>query len=113
VLVAAEAAFRELGDEALEAGLWPVVRRAADLLVSFVDPATGLPRASIDLWEQHDAQHAYSAAAVVGGLRAPRHSPPRDTSRRSATCTPAPRRRSPPRSTGTSGTTPSGGIGAR
>ena len=70
VLVAAEAAFRELGDEALDAGLWPVVRRAADLLVSFVDPATGLPRASIDLWEQHDAQHAYSAAAVVGGLRA-------------------------------------------
>jgi len=70
VLVAAEAAFRELGDEALDAGLWPVVRSAADLLVSFVDPATSLPLASIDLWEQHDAQHAYSGAAVVGGLRA-------------------------------------------
>lgn len=33
-------------------------------------PATGLPRASVDLWEQQDGQHAYTAAAVVGGLRA-------------------------------------------
>ncbi len=70
VLVAAEAAFRELEDEELDSELWPVVRRAAGLLVAFVDPATGLPRASTDLWEQQDGQHAYSAAAIVGGLRA-------------------------------------------
>jgi len=70
VLVAAEAAFRELGDEKLDQALWPVVHRAAELLVSFVDPENGLPRASTDLWEQHDGQHAYSAAAIVGGLRA-------------------------------------------
>jgi GH15 family glucan-1,4-alpha-glucosidase len=69
-LVAAEAAFWELGDERLDRELWPVVRRAADFLVSFRDPTTGLPRASIDLWEQHDGQYAYSAASVVGGLRA-------------------------------------------
>ncbi len=80
VLVAAEAAFRELEDETLDRELWPVVRRAAGLLVSFVDPETGLPRASTDLWEQHDGQHAYSAAAIVGGLRsaalaATRHEP--------------------------------------
>ena len=79
-LVAAEAAFRELGDEALDRELWPVVRRAADLLASFLDPASGLPRASTDLWEQHEGQHAYSAASVVAGLRstalaAERHEP--------------------------------------
>ena len=69
-LLVAEAAFREIGDEELDRELWPTVRRAAELLVSFVDPATGLPRASTDLWEQHDGQHAYSTAAVAGGLRA-------------------------------------------
>ena len=68
-------------DEDLDRELWPVVRRAADLLVSFLDPATGLPRASTDLWEQHDGQYAYSSASVVGGLRAAalaaaRHDPP-------------------------------------
>ena len=70
VLLAVEAAFREIGDEELDRELWPVVRRAAELLVTFVDPATGLPRASTDLWEQHEGQHAYSTAAVAGGLRA-------------------------------------------
>ena len=79
-LLVAEAAFREIGDEELDRELWPTVRRAAELLVSFVDPATGLPRASTDLWEQHDGQHAYSTAAVAGGLcaaslTAARHEP--------------------------------------
>jgi GH15 family glucan-1,4-alpha-glucosidase len=80
VLLAAEAAFREIGNETLDRELWPAVRRAAELLARFVDPATGLPRASTDLWEQHDGQHAYSAAAVAGGLcaaslTAARHEP--------------------------------------
>lgn len=80
VLVAAEAAFGELGDEELDRALWPVVRRAAEFLVAFLDPSTGLPRASTDLWEQHDGQHTYSAASVAGGLRcaalaAARHQP--------------------------------------
>ena len=48
--------------------------------MSFLDPSTGLPKASVDLWEQHDGQHAYSAASVAGGLRcaalaAARHEP--------------------------------------
>lgn len=80
VLVAAEAAFGELGEEELDHALWPVVRRAAEFLVSFLDPVTGLPKASTDLWEQHDGQHTYSAATVAGGLRcaalaAARHEP--------------------------------------
>ena len=68
-LLALEAAFCELEDEELDLALWPVVRKGGDFLLSFLDPATGLPRASMDLWEQRDGQHAYSAAAVAGGLR--------------------------------------------
>jgi hypothetical protein len=80
VLLAAEAAYWELGDDELDGETWPAVRRAADFLVGFVDPSTGLPLASIDLWEQRDGQHAYSAASVAGGLRcaalaAGRHEP--------------------------------------
>jgi glucoamylase len=67
---AMEAAVAELEDELLDAELWPSIRRGAAFLASFLEPATGLPRASIDIWEQHDGQHAYTAAAVVGGLRA-------------------------------------------
>ena len=70
VLVAAEAAWEELHDAVLDRELWESVRRGADALAAFLDPATGLPRASVDLWEQQDGQHTYTAAAVVGGLRA-------------------------------------------
>lgn len=79
-LLAAEAAFWQLEDEALDAALWPCVRGGADFLASFLDPSTGLPKASVDLWEQHDGQHTYTAGAVAGGLRcaalaAERHEP--------------------------------------
>jgi hypothetical protein len=70
VLFAAEAAWEQSRDEQLDRELWPSIRRGADFLVSFVDPANGLPRASVDVWEQQDGQHTYTAAAVVGGLRA-------------------------------------------
>lgn len=65
-----EAAWRELGDAALDRELWPSARAAGDFLCSFVDDETGLPLPSVDLWEQTDGQHAYSAAATFGGLRA-------------------------------------------
>ena len=70
VLFAAEAAWEQLHDEDLDAELWPATRRGADFLVGFLDPETGLPLASVDVWEQQDAQHAYTAASVVGGLKA-------------------------------------------
>ena len=38
--------------------------------LGFLDPESGLPKASVDLWEQQDGQHAYTAASVVGGLKA-------------------------------------------
>jgi GH15 family glucan-1,4-alpha-glucosidase len=65
-----EASWRELGDEALDRELWPATRRAADFLLGFLDPETGLPCPSVDLWEERQGEHAYSAAAVAGGLRA-------------------------------------------
>jgi glucoamylase len=68
VVFAYEAAWRELGDAALDRELWPSARAAADFLCGFVDPATGLPLPSVDLWEQTDGQHSYSAAATYGGL---------------------------------------------
>ncbi|HYI75721.1 MAG TPA: glycoside hydrolase family 15 protein [Gaiellaceae bacterium] len=80
VVFAYEAAWRELKDAALDRELWPSARAAADFLCSFMDPQTGLPLPSVDLWEQTDGQHSYSAAATYGGLvaaaaMATRHEP--------------------------------------
>jgi glucoamylase len=69
-LFAYEAAWRELRDEELDRELWPSARRAGELLVSFLDVESGLPRASVDLWEQHEGQHSYTAAATAAGLDA-------------------------------------------
>jgi glucoamylase len=80
VLFAYEAAWLELGDEALDRELWPSARAGAQFLVRFVDEETGLLLPSFDLWEQDDAQNTYASAAAVGGLRgaaalAERHEP--------------------------------------
>lgn len=47
---------------------WQYVKKAADFLVDFIDDKTGLPELSYDLWEERVAEHAYSSAAVYGGL---------------------------------------------
>jgi oligosaccharide amylase len=52
-------------DELLD--LWPLVKRAANFLETFVDPR-GLPLPSYDLWEEKSAVNAYSTAAVIHGL---------------------------------------------
>ena len=70
VVFAYEAAWRELGDPALDRELWPSARAAGDFLCDFIDPETGLPLPSVDLWEQTDGQHSYTAAATYGGLAA-------------------------------------------
>ena len=80
VLFAFDAAWHELHDEELDREVWPAARRGADFLVRFLDPATGLPFPSVDLWEQSEGQHAYTAGAVFGGLvaaarMAERHDP--------------------------------------
>jgi glucoamylase len=81
-LFAFDAAWHELHDEELDRELWPAAARGADLLAGFLDPATGLPPPSVDLWEQSEGRHAYTAAAVFGGLvaaarMADRHAPER------------------------------------
>lgn len=48
--------------------IWDSVKKGAEFLVGFIDPETGLPLPSRDLWEEREAEHTYSAAAVYGGL---------------------------------------------
>lgn len=57
-------------DRAFASRIWPAVLNGAQFLASFIDPATGLPKPSIDLWEEREASHTYSSAAVYGGLKA-------------------------------------------
>lgn len=48
----------------------PLVIAAADFMTSFREPYTGLPAPSWDLWEERRGIHAYTVAAVYGGLMA-------------------------------------------
>ncbi|HXQ30215.1 MAG TPA: glycoside hydrolase family 15 protein [Gemmatimonadales bacterium] len=48
----------------------PLVTRPADFMLSFVDPATGLPLPSYDVWEERWGVHAFTVAAVIAALRA-------------------------------------------
>ncbi|MUT64553.1 glycoside hydrolase family 15 protein [Paenibacillus sp. NEAU-GSW1] len=62
--------YLENKDSSFAAKVWPAVERGARFLISYLDPATGLPKPSIDLWEEREASHTYSSAAVYGGLTA-------------------------------------------
>lgn len=82
VLVAFEQAWRSLADQRLDALLWPAMARGADALVATLDPVTGLPAPSMDLWEERVGVHAFTAATTCAGLRAAaemaeRHAPGR------------------------------------
>lgn len=57
-------------DRAFADRVWPAVRRGAQFLIGRLDPETGLPLPSNDLWEERSGEHLYSAAAVFGGLQA-------------------------------------------
>jgi glucoamylase len=48
----------------------PLIKAAAEFLASYVDARTGLPLPSWDLWEERRGVLTYTAATVVGGLRA-------------------------------------------
>ena len=69
ILFAYDAAWEQLHDDALDAELWPSAQRAADFLLGTIE-ADGLPVATADLWEEREGRHAFTAAAIVGGLRA-------------------------------------------
>src|SRR5205807_4375020 len=47
-----------------------LVTRPADFMLGYVDPATGLPLPSHDLWEERWGVHAFTVAAGIAGLRA-------------------------------------------
>ena len=48
----------------------PLVTRPGDFLLGYVDPGTGLPLPSYDLWEERWGVHLFTVAAVIAGLRA-------------------------------------------
>ncbi|MCD9025602.1 glycoside hydrolase family 15 protein [Cohnella silvisoli] len=56
--------------EAFLERMWPAVEKGAAFLFQQLDQDTGLPLPSRDLWEEREAEHTYSAAAVYGGLTA-------------------------------------------
>ena len=68
VIAAAWHHFKRGGDPDVLVDLWPLVKGAANFLVGFRDPATGLPLPSFDLWEERLGVHAYSTAAVAHAL---------------------------------------------
>ncbi len=47
-----------------------LIIRAADFLARYLDPVTGLPDASYDLWEERRGIMSYTVAAVWAGLQA-------------------------------------------
>jgi glucoamylase len=49
---------------------WDSIERAANYLTNAIDPHTGLPLPSFDLWEEEFSESVYSAAATAGGLAA-------------------------------------------
>ena len=68
VVAAAWHHFKRGGDPDVLVAHWPLVKGAASFLREFRDPATHLPRASFDLWEERMGVHAYSSAAVAHAL---------------------------------------------
>src|SRR5262249_32286094 len=49
---------------------WESIERGAEYLVRSIDPETGLPIPSFDLWEEDICESVYSAAAVAAGIAA-------------------------------------------
>ncbi len=46
------------------------IEPAAEFMCEYIEPLTGLPRASFDLWEEKYGTSTYTAASVYGGLMA-------------------------------------------
>lgn len=48
----------------------PLIKRAADFMMNYRNPKTGLPLPSFDLWEERQGVLTFTVAAVHGGLMA-------------------------------------------
>ena len=60
--------YKETKDIKFLKQVWKVVKKGAEFLVNYRDNQNNLPLSSLDLWEERKGQHAYSSAAVYGGL---------------------------------------------
>ncbi len=56
--------------EYIESIYRPFIEKAANFMIEFRDPYTGLPIQSYDLWEEISGVSTYTCAAVCGGLKA-------------------------------------------
>ncbi len=65
--------FKRGADPDVLLDFWPMVKGAANFLTSFRDPATGLPAASFDLWEERNAIHTllHGGGRPCAGARRP------------------------------------------
>jgi len=61
---------RVLDDPDIPARCWPTVAAGADALARLLHPDTGLPPASLDIWEERVGVHTYTVAATIAGLEA-------------------------------------------
>lgn len=59
--------YKETKDTYFLYEVWQGVKSGAEFLVHFIDN-NNLPKSCFDLWEEREGQHAYSSAAVYGGL---------------------------------------------
>lgn len=62
--------YKATGDRDFLASMWECVSKGVEFLIKYIDPETGLPWLSFDLWEERLGEHAYSAAAVHAGISA-------------------------------------------
>lgn len=60
--------YRLTGDREFISEVYDMVKKGGDFLIDFIDRETGLPKPSMDLWEERRGEHLYSSASVYGGL---------------------------------------------
>lgn len=60
--------YEALGDKGFLLKMWKCVEKGVEFLIGFRDNETGLPLPSYDIWEERVGEHAYSSAAVYGGI---------------------------------------------
>jgi len=61
--------YKETWDNGFLEEMWPTVAKAGEFLLNWLNDETALARMSWDLWEERFGEHAYSFAAVYGGLK--------------------------------------------
>lgn len=68
ILYGISAHYEMTEDKEFLNNMWETINRGAEYLIASIDLKTGLPKPSMDLWEERKGEHLYSAASVYGGL---------------------------------------------